>query len=280
MNINFSLENAVNKRYSVRNYNNKPIPIDLAKSIKEFSHTLDNPFGKKVNYHYFGKEFMSGDKLRGSYGIIQGSRQYIAATINLEPNSLEALGYELEVLVLYLANLDIGSCYLGLTFDRKGFLSSLNLDENEVLPILLPYGYASDKKRLKDFAMRKLVTADKRKSWDKLFYKNDFNTSLNKQEVLDFSFALEMVRLAPSASNKQPWRVLYLNNSFHFYEYKKPGYSDAFSYDIQKIDMGIAAAHFDLAMKEQGMSPKIDFTEPKNVQIPKNIEYRFSWIIS
>ncbi len=64
---------------------------------------------------------------------------------------------------------------------------------------------------------------------------------------------MEMVRLGPSASNKQPWRILLKDAVCHFYEYKEPGYSDRFNYDIQRIDLGIAAAHFDLAVNEKGI---------------------------
>ena len=87
-----------------------------------------------------------------------------------------------------------------------------------------------------------------------------------------------MVRLGPSASNKQPWRIVKIDSFYHFYEYKEPGYSNMFSYDIQKIDMGIAAAHFHLAMMEKGRRVKIILNGDPNIKVPKNIEYVFSWM--
>ena len=64
----------------------------------------------------------------------------------------------------------------------------------------------------------------------------------------------------------------------HFYEYKEPGYSDRFSYDIQRIDMGIAACHFDLAVREQNIAGHFDAASKPDLKCPENIEYVFSWI--
>ena len=38
--------------------------------------------------------------------------------------------------------------------------------------------------------------------------KNSFAEPLTEEEAGDYQFPLEMLRLAPSAVNKQPWRVV------------------------------------------------------------------------
>jgi nitroreductase len=278
MNIDFSIEEAVRKRYSVRNYNEQEIEEDKIKAIEAFVDSLDNPFGKKVNFHFLHNNGMKNEEKLGTYGVIKGARQYIGTTIKLEPMALEALGYEFEAVVLYLAHIGIGTCWLGGTFDRKGFAKAMNVGEDEIFPIITPYGYATAKKHIKEIAMRKLIKADHRKEWEQLFYKNDFQSPLTKEEAGDLEFPLEMLRLGPSASNKQPWRVLVKDNVCHFYEYKSPGYSDAFSYDIQRVDMGIAAAHFDFAVKEKGLKGNYDITCKPELKSPDNMEYVFSWV--
>ena len=50
---------------------------------------------------------------------------------------------------------------------------------------------------------------------------------------------LETVRLAPSAANRQPWRVVCTADGVHFYKKGSRG-MDAGGWDIQKVDMGIA----------------------------------------
>ena len=278
MNINFSIEEAVIKRYSVRNYMEQEIEEDKRKAIEAFVASLDNPFGKKVNFYFLDNKDIKDEKNLGTYGVIKGARQYIGTTIKPEPMALEALGYELEAVILYLAHLGIGTCWLGGSFNRKGFAKAMNIKEDELFPSITPYGYAASKKHFQEAIMRKMIRADKRKEWGELFYKNDFQSQLTKEEAKEMEFPLEMVRLGPSASNKQPWRVLLKDNVCHFYEYKEPGYSDRLSFDVQRIDMGIAAAHFDFAVKEKGLKGCFDTTAKPDLKPLDHMEYVFSWI--
>ena len=91
--------------------------------------------------------------------------------------------------------------------------------------------------------MRKTIKADERKGTEQLFFDGDFSTPLTTgdEKLRD---ALEMVRLAPSATNSQPWRILRAGNAFHFYLAHTKGYTDKAGWDMQKIDMGIALCHF------------------------------------
>lgn len=278
MNINFSIEESVKKRYSVRNYKEQEVELDKRKAIESFVNSLDNPFGKKVNFHYLDNWEMKDEDKLGTYGVIKGAMQYIGTTIKLEPMALEALGYELEAVILYLAHLELGTCWLGGTFNRKGFAKAMNIEEDEIFPIITPYGYAATKKHMKEIVMRKMIKADQRKEWNQLFYINDFQTPLTKEKAGDLEVPLEMVRLGPSASNKQPWRILIKDNACHFYEYKQPGYSDSFPYDIQRVDMGIAAAHFDFSVKEKGLKGYFDTECEPELELPHHMEYVFSWI--
>lgn len=278
MNICFSIEEAVTKRYSVRNYLDKEIEEEKIKAIEAFIASLDNPFGKKVNFHFLFRNDMNEEQRLGTYGVIKGAKNFIGTTIKLEPRTLEALGYEFETLVLYLAHLGLGTCWLGGTFDRKGFANAMNVNEGELLPIITPYGYAAEKKHIKEIAMRKMIKADKRKDWKELFYKKDFSSPLTKDEAGELAFPLEMLRLGPSASNKQPWRIIVDGRTLHFYEHREPGYSKAFPYDIQRVDMGIAAAHFDYSVKEKGIKGYFELDSVPQIIPPKNVEYAFSWI--
>ena len=110
------------------------------------------------------------------------------------------------------------------------------------------------------------------------FIKMISKSPLPKEEAGSLAFPLEMVRLAPSASNKQPWRILLKDGDFHFYEDKEPGYSDRFPYDIQRVDMGIAAAHFDFSLKEKGIKGHFNTSSEPELELPNNMEYIFSLI--
>jgi len=277
LNIEFSIEQAVKKRYSVRNYSEQQIEAEKVKAIELFVDGLDNPFGKEVTFHFLDNE-MKGQKKLGTYGVIKGAKRFIGASITEEPMALEALGYELETVMLYLAHLGLGTCWLGGTFNRISFATAMEIEEGKLFPAITPYGYSAANMHRVETMMRKVIKADHRKPWNKLFFNRDFQTHLTKEEAGELEFPLEMLRLGPSASNKQPWRILLKDGACHFYEYKEPGYSDRFTYDIQRIDMGIAAAHFDLSAREKGMKGHFDTACKPELTLPVNMLYVYSWI--
>jgi hypothetical protein len=132
-----------------------------------------------------------------------------------------------------------------------------------------PVGYASDKKRFLDkYIVRSDNLHASRKSFEELFFDKNFNNPLTKSKAGIFSQPLEMVRLAPSANNKQEWRALLEDEVLHFYKKPYPMF-DAF-------DMGIALCHFELTCKELGIEGK--FEQLKDYLSNDKIEYVISWI--
>ena len=87
-----------------------------------------------------------------------------------------------------------------------------------------------------------------------------------------------MVRLGPSASNKQPWRILVEDHGVHFYEKKTPRYSDTFPYDIQRLDLGIAACPFHLGALERNLHGEFITMGAGKKDLPEEMLYRFSYI--
>ena len=100
---------------------------------------------------------------------------------------------------------------------------------------------------LRETMMRKGIKADTRKDFSELFFDRSFDKPLS--ENVSCREALEMVRWAPSAVNRQPWRVGIDGNRAHFYEKRSKGYVDATGWDLQKVDVGIALCHFDYGME-------------------------------
>ena len=95
------------------------------------------------------------------------------------------------------------------------FTSAMEIKEGELFPILSPLGYPAQKKSITERIMRKSTKADERLPWKELFFKDNFETSLSMEEARNYKFPLEMLRLAPSAVNKQPWRVVMDRKGFH-----------------------------------------------------------------
>ena len=87
-----------------------------------------------------------------------------------------------------------------------------------------------------------------------------------------------MVRLAPSAVNKQPWRVISDKTGVHFYLKHTKGFvSDAVG-DMQKIDLGIALCHFALAAKENNINVCFKLNNP-GITAEADTEYIASYLI-
>ena len=278
MRINFALEEAVKARSSVRNYADREIEPDKMEAIRRFVEALDNPFHQEVSFHWLMPEALPAGQKLGTYGVIKGAKRFIGASVLPGPLAMEALGYEMETLILYLAHLGLGSCWLGGTFNRKGFAKAMEIGEDHLFPAITPFGYGAPTRHVTEKLMRSMIQADRRSPWETLFFRDDFSSPLSREEAGDLAFPLDMLRLGPTASNKQPWRVLLKDGALHFYEDKAPGYSDAFAFDIQRIDMGIAAAHADLALRERGIGGRFDPDVRLDVRLPERLVYAFSWL--
>lgn len=270
------MEVVIEKRKSVRTYLDEPLRPEDKEGILSYMGGLSNPFGKEVSFSFL--ETKENRKALGTYGIIKGTVNYIGAAVKEEPLALEAVGYEMEKLILYCADKDMGTCWLGGTFKREDFKKAMEIKDGYLFPAITPVGYPKENKSLTDNLVRFIAKGDMRKPWSELFFMNTFHEPLDGKHAGKYERILEMVRLAPSASNKQPWRILLKEGLWHFFLAKTPGYSDAFSYDIQKIDLGIAACHFEMAALEKGIRGKVEVLSEPDMECPLNHHYAFSWV--
>ena len=264
---------AIKSRTSVRTYSDKQVEEEVLGKVEEILKDTQNPFGAKVR---FGLLEAGKEKARlGTYGFIKGQKYYISGCLEKGEKDLEGYGYAFEKLILKLTDLGLGTCWLGGTFNRGGFKRSVSLSETEILPAVTPIGYPSERRSLVERTVAIGAGARTRKSFEALFFDGDFTLPL-KTDDYKLKTCLEMVRIGPSASNKQPWRAVKQNRAVHFYLAETKGYSGntAFGFTMQKIDMGIAACHFDLTANELGMSGSIAIDDPG---IISEFEYSFSW---
>ena len=272
----FNVENAIRKRRSVRTYDKRKVALSVREEIIKYTDALQNPLGPKVTFRLLDRAAdPKGDKL-GTYGIIKGAELYVGAKIHDEEYAPEALGYDFEQLVLYLEDRGLGTCWLGGTFNKGAFAEAMEVKDDDIFTIVSPIGYAADKMSLTEKLMRKGSGGDKRLPWDQLFFKDGFDMALTETDVGEYADVLELVRWAPSAVNRQPWRIVMKDEAFHFYQSGiKP--EDAGSVQMHRIDMGIAICHFHLAAMEKGIAGSFERVEPSDVDAPENTKYIISW---
>jgi len=272
----FNIYEVAKKRKSVRTYIEKPLEESDRKKINDYINLLaeeEIPFGAKIRIKLFDVDKEINAKDLGTYGVIKGAKTYLGVAVNETEDSMEAVGYVFEKLVLYAASLGLGTCWLGGTFNRGEFARAMQLQENEFFPIASPIGYPAPKNHTVDRIMRKAINADHRKPFDAMFFEKDFSTPLSQEAAGEFTDILEAVRLAPSAKNGQPWRIVKDGATFHFFEKKDIPSS---SHDIQRLDIGIAGCHFELAAKEKGINGRLFTAEA--LPEAKGLIYVFSWV--
>lgn len=263
-------------RKSVRTYIEKPLAKQDRKKLNDYITGLseqEHPFGARVRISLFDVDKEISSKDLGTYGVIKGAKSYLGVAVTKQKGAEEAVGYVFEKLVLYAASLGLGTCWLGGTFNRGEFAKAMQITDNEFFPIASPVGYPAAKNHTVDKIMRKAIKADHRKPFEELFFENDFSTPLSKEKAGEYAKVLEAVRLAPSAKNGQPWRILKDGDNFHFFEKKTIPSS---SYDIQRLDIGIAGCHFELATREKGINGKLAYVD--TLPEEKGLIYVFSWV--
>ncbi len=274
--INFDINKVAKKRKSIRTYIEKPLEESDRQKINDYINKLaeeEHPFTAKLRIKLFDVDKEINAKDLGTYGVIKGARTYLGVAVNETENAMETVGYVFEKLVLYAASIGLGTCWLGGTFNRGEFAKAMKLEENEFFPIASPIGYPAPKNHTVDKIMRKAIKADHRKPFESMFFEKDFSSPLSNESAGEFADILEAVRLAPSAKNDQPWRILKDGNIFHFFEKKTIPSS---SHDIQRLDVGIAGCHFDLAAKEKGIKGTLTALDTPPEE--NGLIYVFSWV--
>lgn len=278
MKLDFPVEQTIRKRYSVRTYEERAITEEDKAKLMAYANALSNPFGVPVTFHLLETKDASNSQKLGTYGVIKGTKVFLGATAPAGELSLEAVGYDFEQLILYATHLGIGTCWLAATFNRSAFTTAIGVKETDQFPAISPIGYPKEKKSLTESLFRKTLKSNQRRNWSELYFKENFNTPLTETDAGAYAGPLEQLRLAPSASNKQPWRVVLANGAYHFYAEIGAGNSDDKPVVIQRVDVGISASHFHLAALEKDLSGKFEKRTDLNIVVPKDLRYLFSWV--
>lgn len=280
MNFTQPIMEIIRERTSRRTYSGQPLENDVREKIIKLleNHDLISPFSKYAGKARFKlvsvPEFDPNERKKlGTYGLIKGAQDFIVGAVEKSEMNREHFGYLMEIFVLVITDMNLGTCWLGGFFNRSLFSAKINKFTNEIVPAITPVGYLGQR-TTKEKIIRSFVKANKRFSWDHLFFKQELNTPLLQEEIGEYAKLLEMVRLGPSAGNRQPWRIIKdLNkNIFHFYIVKGTGAYKPFP----PIDIGIAVCHFDLVAKDLNIKGNWIFEDP-HIPGAEDLLYKITW---
>lgn len=233
-----NISEAIGKRHSCRSFTGEAMPEDIADGLKKRIASAD------------GLMLIDGSNGRvGTYGLVSGSVCSIALVGDgTKPEFMKTAG-DAEEIVLWLTEQGIGSVWLGGTFKVSGV--------EEHIPAVIALGVPAKKMRLVDRIMHRAISSDTRKPFDELF-------KASAGGFGEYREPLEMMRLAPSAKNVQPWRAYVDGDTVHFYSTTDNRYT--------YIDMGIALRHFSLT------APAGVFVNAASAPTPfSSVRYITSW---
>jgi len=243
------------------------------------------PLGSSARFTLITDSGESRESLRelGTYGVIRNAAGFFAGAVKHSDHCFEDYGYLLEKIVIHAAGMGLATCWLGGTFSKSGFARGISLEKDEALPAVVATGYAAPKPGLVDSIMRFGAGSKYRKQWDSLFFSGDMTAPLKESDAGSYAVPIEMVRRAPSAANKQPWRIVKElgKNIFHFYMLRTKMYREGGKMvgiqDLQRVDMGIAMYHFEASAAESKLVGSWTVANPGITAGAGDCEYIVTW---
>lgn len=222
-----NIKEAIEVRSSRRTYTNQAIEATKVEKLKNLIEQINLESGLHLQLYINNGDAFSGLKM--SYGMFKNVSNYIALVGNKKDEDLvEKLGYYGEKLVLEATMLNLGTCWVGGTYDKKSCKYVVN--ENETLLGIITLGYSPESRPLKE---RMVYSIIRRKT--KLIQEMLTSDMKNPAWILH---GMEAVQKAPSAINQQPVRFLYKDGKLTAEVTEKLGY--------EKMDLGIAKLHFEI----------------------------------
>lgn len=282
MKYSLPIQDIVRRRYSCRSYDPTIDTRKAFQDMEEFINSLPTgPFNATNCFQLVAADGNQRGILRGlgTYGAIKDPAGFVIGVSSRSDMDMEDFGYRMELIVLKAADLGLGTCWLGGSFTRGSFSRKAAAKKGETLPAVTSIGFPAETRKVEQ-----MEETRKRFTWDVLFYDSDLYTPLNFAQAGPYASPVEMVRLAPSAKNYQPWRIVRQANRWHFYMQRYKGYREFVVpfltgiADLQRMDMGIAMSHFELATREAGLDGTWEVKNP-GIQITNSLmEYTTTWV--
>lgn len=281
--MNISLQ-SIETRRSVRSFSGASLSAaDRSSLLKVIEHVGPCPFGTVPRFMVVepGSRGESASGKIGTYGIIQNATSFVVGAVVPGPYAFADYGYALEGIALWAVGAGLGTCWLGGTFDRSGVAASMRLAPGEVVPAIMPIGEPAERRSFIDTTMRALAGSRNRKPSSALFFDGSFDMPL--VDAGRWAPVLEAVRLGPSASNKQPWRIVRTGEAdtprFHLFLDEDRLYNNAIGgIRIQELDIGIAMRHFEAAALALGLPGAWTMLPEVPVAYGGRLLYYSSWI--
>lgn len=236
------------KRKSIRKFDLTPLDENTLNEISDRLQTLD-PLHKDIKIEF---RILSPDLVKRR--MMKKAPHYIAVFSEVKEGHLSNVGFMVQQMDLFLSASGLGACWQGIPTLKK---EALDISDLEFI-ILMPFGKPQDELH------RTNISEFKRKSLP---------------EITDIKGAddiLEVARLAPSATNAQPWFFTGNKNLIHAC-YIEPGrLKGLLTKKYPPMDVGIGLCHLKLAGEHFGMKTEVIFDK----SVAKNLKKEYNYVAS
>ena len=215
------------------------------------------PFSCPVRLALYVGEPDSKPVRLGTYGLISGASAYVVSAVVPGPGSMENAGYVLEKAVLDLTALGWATCWIGGVFSRGKAAEIVAALPGELVPAVIAVGKPADKRSVADRIVTSSARSRTRKPLEQIVFSANGTLKLDGEKPGGiWAGALHALRGAPSASNKQPWRLVGFGSgpSWLIFMDEDRLYNHSLGeVHLQNLDIGIGMRHFAEAARCQGL---------------------------
>jgi nitroreductase len=210
-----NLLEAIERRISVRSYDERPVDTQHLERLITLSQTVGHLTDVRPRV-----ELVSGAErtqriishVIGSYGLVLTPPHLLVGVIPTENEIARLdLGYVLEQVVLEATRLELGTCWITGTYDAQSAGDAVELAQGEVAAAVIALGHPSERGwgRIHTRTIRRLAGGHKRKPLEEIVFAGSWGERWSPDRAdPTLVSVLEHARLAPSATNRQPWRFV------------------------------------------------------------------------
>ena len=207
---------AINARHSVRAYLDRSVEREVRQQLEWFVKKCNQESGLHIFIRYDDPDGF--DSRLAHYGRFRNVRNYIVLSGKKSEDFEYLCGYYGEKIVLFAQQHGLNTCWAALTFNKKKVRELIPSGETLCMVIALGYGETQG-------AARKSKSVQ--------------DVTVNGSDQPWFGKGVEAALKAPTAVNQQKFQFS-MKNGEPFIRVKGLG-------SCTKVDLGIAACHFELA---------------------------------
>lgn len=226
-------------RRSIRKYLNEELQVGILEEIKEASKSVKRLYEDiDMDIHIVedGTRFQKIIRgILGRWGKIRAPH-YIVVTSDKSEGYLENAGFALESIVLSLANVGIGTCFIGRGINQQLLKTIVPVKNSHDAFIVLSFGYPKSEENSRKRMLR----------WRKRMEIDEFTSGYITKT---WQHILETVRMAPSAMNTKPWKFFINDNIVDIYSIDRHSFFFRNSSEKNRLALGAALYHIYIAAK-------------------------------